>query len=89
MDESELTLSRALLLPQTVWRAAKVSLLIGTLLVLINQGDLMLAGGWPPLWKILLTYLVPYGVASYAAAAMACDRSVAKASVPSEEGEAS
>ncbi len=89
MDEAELTLSRALLLPRTVWRAVKVSLLIGTLLVLINQGDLMLAGGWPPLWKILLTYLVPYGVASYAAAAMACDQPVAKASAPSDEGDAS
>ncbi len=89
MDETELTLNRALLLPQTVWRAAKVSLLIGTLLVLINQGDLILAGVWPPLWKILLTYLVPYGVASYAGATMACDRSVAKASAPSEEGDAS
>ena len=89
MGESELTLSRALLLPQTVWRAVKVSLLIGTLLVLINQGDLILAGVWPPLWKILLTYLVPYGVASYAGATMACDRSVAKASAPSEEGDAS
>lgn len=89
MDDTGLTLSRALLLPQTVWRAVKISLLIGTLLVLINQGDLILDGVWPPLWKVLLTYLVPYGVASYAAAAMACDRSVAKASVPSEEGEAS
>lgn len=88
MDQTELTLSRALLLPQTVWRAAKVSLVIGTLLVLINQGDLILAGVWPPLWKVLLTYLVPYGVASYAAAAMACDRSVAKASTPSEKGDA-
>lgn len=88
MDESELTLGRALLLPQTVWRAAKVSLLIGTLLVLINQGDLMLAGIWPPLWKVLLTYLVPYGVASYAAAAMACDLSVAKATAPGEEEDA-
>ena len=88
MDETELTLSRALLLPQTVWRAAKVSLLIGTLLVVINQGDLILAGVWPPLWKILATYLVPYGVASYAAAAMACDHSVANASAPGKEGDA-
>ncbi len=89
MDETVLTLGRALLLPQTVWRAAKVSLLIGTLLVLINQGDLILAGVWPSLWKILLTYLVPYGVTSYAAAATACDLPAANASVPSDEGDVS
>ena len=88
MDDTKLTLSQALLRPDTVWRAVKVSLLIGTLLVLVNQGDLILAGTWPPIWKILLTYMVPYGVASYAAAAMACDRSVAKASAPRAEGDA-
>ena len=49
-------------------RALKVALVVGTLLIAINQGDQVLAGTVPPLWKILLTYLVPYLVSSYAGA---------------------
>ncbi len=48
-------------------RALRVSAVIGTLLIAINQGDLILLGIWPPLWKVLLTYGVPFGVASYSA----------------------
>ena len=51
-----------------VLRGLKVAAVIGTLLTLINQGDLMLAGHWPPLWKLLLTYAVPFGVSTYSAA---------------------
>ena len=46
--------------PDTVSIALKVALVVGTILVLINQGDLLLSGGYPPLWKLLLTYMVPY-----------------------------
>ncbi|MEM8694949.1 MAG: nitrate/nitrite transporter NrtS [Pseudomonadota bacterium] len=56
--------------PIAVRRALKVSGIVGTLLIMINQGDLLLTGGWPPLWKIILTYLVPYGVSSYSTAAL-------------------
>ena len=62
------TFGQALRSPVTVRRALKVSGVVGTLLVLINQGDLLLAGMAPPLWKILLTYLVPYSVSSYSTA---------------------
>ncbi|RMB08114.1 nitrate/nitrite transporter NrtS [Eilatimonas milleporae] len=62
------TFGQALRCPVTVRRALKVSGVVGTLLVLINQGDLLLAGMAPPLWKILLTYLVPYSVSSYSTA---------------------
>ncbi len=51
-----------------ILRGLKVAAVIGTLLTLINQGDLMLAGHWPPLWKLLLTYAVPFGVSTYSAA---------------------
>ena len=88
MTAPKITLAQALLLPQTVWRAVKVSLIIGTLLILINQGDLLLAGSWPPVWKILLTYLVPYGVASYAAADIARDRSLVESGA-NQEGDVS
>ena len=49
-------------------RALKVAFTVGTILTLINQGDQILAGIIPPLWKVLLTYLVPYLVSSYAGA---------------------
>ena len=48
-------------------RAFKVALVVGTLLALINQGDLMLSGALPPLWKLGLTYAVPYCVATWGA----------------------
>ncbi|QLC25224.1 nitrate/nitrite transporter NrtS [Parasphingopyxis algicola] len=58
----------------TVVRALKVSAVIGTLLILINQGDMLWAGVMPPYWKIILTYLVPYGVSSYSTAALLHER---------------
>lgn len=51
-------------------RALKVSLIVGTLLNLINSGDALLAGHLPPnAWKIPLTYLVPFLVSYYSSAA--------------------
>jgi hypothetical protein len=47
-------------------RSALVALLIGSLLNLINQGDALLAGHVNTL-KLLLTYAVPYCVATYGA----------------------
>lgn len=42
-------------------RALKVSLIVGTVLNLINSGDALLAGRLPEhAWKIPLTYLVPF-----------------------------
>lgn len=51
----------------TLKRSAMVSLIVGSALIGINQGDLILAGGMPPIWKIALTYTVPFLVASYGA----------------------
>ncbi len=51
-------------------RALKVSLIVGTLLNLINSGDALLAGHLPPnAWKLPLTYLVPFLVSYYSSAA--------------------
>ena len=54
-----------------VLRSLKVSAIVGTILVAINQGDVILAGELPVsvLWKVALTYLVPYCVSTYAAVA--------------------
>ena len=51
-----------------VTRGLKVGLIVGTILTLINQGDSLLHGTLTPdmLWKIPLTYLVPYCVSTYA-----------------------
>jgi hypothetical protein len=44
-----------------------VSLIVGSALNLINQGD-RLAAGAPPNWgKLALTYVVPFLVANYGA----------------------
>ena len=52
----------------TVGRALKVAAVVGSILILINQGDLVFQGKLPPPWKLLLTYCVPYSVSTYSAA---------------------
>lgn len=51
-----------------VVRGLKVGAIVGTVLTAINQGDLILAGDLNAgsIWKILLTYMVPYCVSIYA-----------------------
>jgi hypothetical protein len=48
-------------------RSFAVALAVGTVLNLINQGDALLADRPLNLTKLLLTYLVPYCVATYGA----------------------
>ncbi len=54
-----------------VTRGLKVGGGVGTVLVAINQGDLILNGDLSAAvaWKIPLTYLVPYCVSTYAGVA--------------------
>lgn len=42
-----------------------VAAIVGTALNAINQGPELLGGGWPNVWKMGLTYVVPFLVASY------------------------
>ncbi len=46
-------------------RSLTVAALIGTLLNAINQGPEIFSGHWPIWWKLTLTYVVPFAVASY------------------------
>ena len=46
-------------------RSLIVAALVGTILNLINQGPELLSGSWPNVWKLVLTYAVPFVVASY------------------------
>lgn len=50
-----------------VKRAARIALVVGTILALINHGDRMMLGSFDfqALMKILLTYCVPYSVSTY------------------------
>ncbi len=54
--------------PDIVLRGVRVGLIVGTILVAINQGNRLLAGEWSMeiFLKILMTYLVPYCVSTYA-----------------------
>lgn len=60
--------------PPLLWRSVRVALLVGSILVLLNQGDRLLApeGLGPELWwKVPLTYVVPFVVVTYGALANA------------------
>lgn len=48
-------------------RSLVISIIVGTILIAINQGDAILAGEMPVIWKIVLTYIVPFCVATYGA----------------------
>ena len=48
-------------------RSLVVALIVGTILNLINQGDALVAGARLNLTKLILTFVVPYAVATYGA----------------------
>ena len=48
-------------------RSLVVALIVGTILNLINQGDVFVAGARPNMLKLVLTFAVPYAVATYGA----------------------
>lgn len=52
---------------KTLKRSIKVAVIVGTILMLINHGDILLYGDIEVhhLLKIVLTYLVPYLVSTY------------------------
>jgi hypothetical protein len=64
MTHAKEALRRTFSLP-AVRRSLVVAVLVGTILNLINQGNSVLAGQPLVLWKLLLTYFVPFAVASY------------------------
>jgi len=50
-------------------RSVMIAAVVGTLLLAINQGDVILGARWPGalLWKVPLTYAVPFVVATWGA----------------------
>jgi len=55
--------------PALLRRSLTASVVVGTALTLLNQGDTLLSGQWNNAlyWKIPLTYCVPFIVATYGA----------------------
>jgi len=62
-------LRHAIVHPPLVRTALVTGLVVGTVLTAINQGNLLLQGTFPAqlIWKIPLTYCVPYCVATFSA----------------------
>ena len=61
----------ALVHGRMIRRSLLTALVVGTALVLLNQGNVILSGSWQPglYWKIPLTYCVPFIVATWGALA--------------------
>lgn len=53
--------------PRTLWTAARVAVVVGTILNLINHWDVLLAGGltWKPAAEMALNYAVPFLVSTH------------------------
>eukprot|EP01025_Chloroclados_australasicus_P007006 TRINITY_DN12228_c0_g1_i1.p4 TRINITY_DN12228_c0_g1~~TRINITY_DN12228_c0_g1_i1.p4 ORF type:complete len:166 (+),score=3.01 TRINITY_DN12228_c0_g1_i1:468-965(+) len=65
-------------------RSLIVAIVVGTVLTLINQGPIIFSGKQPVWWKVGLTYIVPYLVASYGAVSSQLS-SQAEASIQQDE----
>ena len=55
-------------------KAILTAVVVGTILLIINQGDLLIAGMMPPLYKVCLTYCVPYLVTTWRPLTVKLDR---------------
>ena len=61
-------LLRLILQPGIARPAMKVSLVVGTLLNVINNGEQLWAGHGVSVWRVALNFVVPFCVSSYSAA---------------------
>lgn len=52
---------------QIARRSLAIMLIVGSILNVINQGDALLGSGAVNWWKLLLTYSVPFCVATFGA----------------------
>jgi hypothetical protein len=71
-----LTAAAGALTRRGLGRAARVALVVGTVLVAINQGPALLGGHWSPGLgvRVILTYAVPFLVSLHAAWRVLADR---------------
>ena len=64
---AKLCVSNLLLGDGTPKKAFLTALVVGTILTTINHGDNIIAGQFPPVIKVMLTYCVPYCVTTWGA----------------------
>lgn len=60
-------LSQLILGDGTPRKAFLTALVVGTVLTIINHGDMILMGDFPPVIKVALTYCVPFCVTTWGA----------------------
>lgn len=70
--QNKITLRNCYFRPHVVKRALLVSLFIGTVLNVINQGPSVLEGNFPTFWQVGFTFLIPYLVSSLSGALATC-----------------
>lgn len=70
--ETGSSILRIVLDRRVMGRATRIAIVIGTILTAINQGDALLSHHFTAamVWKIALTYCVPYCVSTYTAISM-------------------
>ena len=66
-QRTETSLASLLFGHGTPKKAVLTALIVGTVLTIINHGDLIIQGKWPPPLKMILTYCVPYCVTTWGA----------------------
>ena len=67
------TIWQCIIAPGVPRRSLMAAIVVGTILNLINQGDALFGGKALDWLKLLLTYIVPYCVATYGAVAFRLD----------------
>lgn len=62
------SLLQRMMQPQVAKAALRVSLLVGTVLNLVNNGERLWMGHGVNLWQLAMNYIVPFCVSAYSAA---------------------
>jgi hypothetical protein len=65
---SKPTIFQLLFGDDTPKKAFLTALFVGSILTTVNHGEMIFAGHLPPIYKIFLTYLIPYCVTTWGAA---------------------
>ena len=72
-ETSKMTFLQLARRPAIIKRSLIIAAIVGTILNLINQGDVINDMAQFDLWKCLLTYIVPYCVSTYGAVSALLD----------------
>lgn len=70
---------------ETITRATRLALVVGPILVLINQGDRIFSGTQPDWLKVILTFAVPCCVSTWTSAAKDLETAFTHHTTPTEK----